>query len=79
MEGISNGGKSITARAILECVPTWEEVINGEFGFQKLQNHYAALWEEPCITSGPFAEECKLLFEGTPTLVNVKWKEPKKN
>ncbi|KAJ4428488.1 hypothetical protein ANN_24525 [Periplaneta americana] len=43
LEGISNGGKSVTARAILECTPSWEEVMNG-----------------------------------TPTLINVKWKEPKK-
>lgn len=43
--------------------------MNDKFGFQKLNKHYAALWEEPCITSGPFAEKCKLLFEGTTTLL----------
>lgn len=43
--------------------------------FQDLQNKPIGLWEEPIIGDNT-AEKCKLIFEGKPTAIDIKFKPP---
>nr|WAX26051.1 MAG: nonstructural protein [Army ant associated chapparvovirus 1] len=74
--GISDSGKSTFIRGLCELFSVGQVVNGGNFQFSDCAGKEIILWEEPLITS-EISETCKLIFEGYPTTVAIKWKDPK--
>lgn len=74
LKGISNSGKSCFIRGLTELFSTGNVVNGGNFQFSHCIGKELLLWEEPLITS-EISETCKVIFEGYPTSVAIKYKD----
>lgn len=76
IEGPSNTGKSCFVRELQNYLNVGNVLNSATFTFSHCVDRDLILWEEPLIT-GDLAETCKLVFEGMPTTVPIKHKEPR--
>nr|UMO75531.1 MAG: NS1 [Hedgehog chapparvovirus 5] len=73
--GPSNTGKSSFIRNCFNLF-TVGEILNGaQFQYGDLIGKQLGRWEEPLITPQE-VDKCKLIFEGTPTTVAIKYQDP---
>nr|QTZ83163.1 MAG: nonstructural protein [Turdus naumanni Ichthamaparvovirus] len=77
LQGPPNTGKSSFIRPLLELL-RWGQILQADrFMFQNCLRKEIILWEEPLI-SKDFADKCKLLFEGSTQMVEVKNHAPQR-
>lgn len=75
LQGPSNTGKSSFIRPLLELF-RWGQILQAhQFMFQNCICKEIVVWEEPLI-SKDFADKCKLLFEGSTQMVEIKSRAP---
>nr|QTE03849.1 MAG: nonstructural protein [Luscinia cyane Ichthamaparvovirus] len=75
LQGPPNTGKSSFIRPLTELF-RWGQILQAhQFMFQNCLRKELVLWEEPLI-SKDFSDKCKLLFEGSQQMVEVKSNAP---
>lgn len=74
LRGPSNTGKSSFVRHLASLFSCGTVLNGNQFTFSHCLNKDLLLWEEPLI-SPDLAETCKIIFEGYPTSVAIKYKD----